>query len=381
MTFTNDFIGQDIVGHNIIFGVDVAACQRIQDNKDECWQALIQELINRLEVDQIRHEELETKYEKLTEKLADSEARNRALTEAAAAQAQQFSQTLKQLRQNQLQIVQSEKMASLGQLVAGVAHEINNPVNFIYGNLSHATEYTEQLMGLLQIYQRHYPQPVAAVTAEMEAIDFEFITEDLPKLLNSMRIGAERIQKIVVSLRNFSRMDEADMKTVDIHEGIESTLMILQNRLKAKPDHSEISIIRDYETLPNIECYAGQLNQVFMNILVNAIDALDEASFKDSNSRTEPGKITIRTSSVDSDWVKIVITDNGPGMTENVHRHIFDPFFTTKPVGKGTGLGMSISYQIITEKHGGILECFSTLGVGTELVIHIPVQLRAPHHR
>ncbi len=371
--------------------LDMAACQQMQEGRDDCWQSLVQGLMQALSTEQNRLQQaiahsqhLEAQNKQLEEKLAESEARNHALMEASTAQAQQFSETLRQLRQNQSKIVQSEKMASLGQLVAGVAHEINNPVNFIYGNLAHATEYTQQLMHLLQLYQQSYPAPDPAIAAEAATIEIDFLMEDLPKLLASMRVGAERIQKIVMSLRNFSRMDEAEMKAVDIHEGIESTLMILQNRLKAKPDHPEIQVIKEYGNLPPVECYAGQLNQVLMNILVNAIDALEEKSSGElgmentqagvPNSPSYAPWIRIRTQCLEGDRIQIVIADNGPGIPETIQRQIFDPFFTTKPVGKGTGMGMSISYQIIAEKHRGSLECDSTPGQGTEFIIQIPVR-------
>ncbi|MCX7596657.1 MAG: ATP-binding protein, partial [Fischerella sp.] len=281
-----------------------------------------------------------------------------------------------ELQRTQAQMVQSEKMSSLGQLVAGVAHEINNPVNFIHGNITHLDEYTRDLLRMILLYQQRHPSNDPQVQALAEEIDLEFLIEDLQKILSSMKIGTERIRNIVLSLRNFSRMDEAEFKIVDIHEGIESTLLILQHRLKDRPEHPEIEIIRDYGNLPPVECYPGQLNQVFMNILVNAIDALDEVNTKRSDRQIEenPGQITIRTSVIDSQWIEIAIADNGPGMPKQVKNRIFDPFFTTKPVGKGTGMGMAISYQIITEKHGGKLECFSTPGKGTEFIIRVPVR-------
>jgi signal transduction histidine kinase len=291
-------------------------------------------------------------------------------------QTAQLSQTLETLRKTQTQLIQTEKISSLGQLVAGIAHEINNPVNFIHGNLTPAREYAEDLLNLIQLYQQEHPQPSAKVRAKTETIDLDFITEDLLKLLGSMKVGADRIRQIVRSLLNFSRLDQAEMKAVDIHEGIESTLMILQHRLKAKPDYPAIEVIKDYGNLPLAECYAGQLNQVFMNLLSNAIDAIEQAKEKSSEPYT--GQITIRTSVSDQDGDRphlvIKIADNGLGIPEAVQSRIFDPFFTTKPVGKGTGLGLSISYQIVVDKHGGTLQCSSEPGQGTEFLIKIPVK-------
>ncbi len=290
-----------------------------------------------------------------------------------------LEQTLQDVHRHQAQLVQTEKMASLGQLVAGVAHEINNPVNFIHGNLSHTDEYAQNLLHLIQLYQKHYPDPAAEIQTEAEAFDLAFVQEDLPKLLASMKIGADRIRQIVLSLRNFSRMDEVGCKAVDIHEGLESTLLILQHRLKARPEHPAIAIIKDYGNLPLVECYPGQLNQVFMNILANAIDVLEEGNAQRTYQEIQanPNQITIRTSVIDSKWVEIAIADNGCGMPKHIQAQIFNPFFTTKPIGKGTGMGMSISYQVITEKHGGQLKCFSTPGKGTEFVIQLLVQQQA----
>ena len=287
----------------------------------------------------------------------------------AQKQAQQIEQTLQQLQKAQSQLVQSEKMSSLGQLVAGVAHEINNPVNFIYGNLIHANNYTEDIISLLKLYEQEYPQPTPEIQEEIEALDLDFLVSDLPKIIKSMMVGAQRIREIVQSLRTFSRLDEAEMKTVDIHEGIESTLMILQHRLKPKQKNQGIEIIKQYGNLPKIVCFPGQLNQVFMNLIANAIDALEEGV----SSQVSTPTITITTKTIQSDRVAIHIADNGTGISAKVRQRLFDPFFTTKPIGVGTGLGLSISYQIVVDRHGGKINCFSEPGQGTEFVIEIPV--------
>lgn len=300
---------------------------------------------------------------------------SRTATVIALTQAKQLEQALQELQRTQAHLVQSEKMSSLGQLVAGVAHEINNPVSFIYGNLTHASGYTQDILKLLDMYRQHYPNSTPKIQEEMESIDLDFLIEDLPKILDSMKVGAERICEIVRSLRSFSRLAEADMKAVDLHEGIDSTLMILQNRLKAQGKYPEIQVIKEYGNLPKVECYAGQLNQVFMNLLTNAIDAIYEQNQKRSLAEIQanPSMIQLRTEVINEQQVAIRITDNGPGMTEQVKQRLFDPFFTTKPVGVGTGLGLSISYQIVVEKHGGKLQCFSEFGQGTEFVIEIPL--------
>ena len=294
-------------------------------------------------------------------------------------QATELEQTLSALQRTQTQLIQTEKMSSLGQLVAGVAHEINNPVNFISGNLTHASHYTQDLIRLVELYDRHYPNPVENIEAEKEEMGLNFLKKDLPKLLDSMKLGSERIRDVVRSLRHFSRLDEADMKPVDIHEGLDSTLLILQNRLQAKAGRPGISLIKEYGNLPRIECYAGQLNQVFMHLLTNAIDALEEGFTVNAIGRGKEGSplshiIEIRTQVMEGEAVAIAIKDNGPGMTEEVRRCIFDPLFTTKTTGKGTGLGLSISHHLVVEKHGGELHCFSEPGQGTEFVIKIPIK-------
>ena len=307
--------------------------------------------------------------------LQQSEARER---EKAA----QLEQALSQLQNSQSQLVQSAKMSSLGQLVAGIAHEINNPINFIHGNITYATQYAQDLLELVKLYQKQFPNLTPDMQRQIQAIDLEFIKEDLPRILSSMQVGTERIYGIVGSLRNFSRLDEAQMKTVDLHEGIDNTLRLLEHRLQAKPGFSIIKVVKEYGNLPEIDCYPGQLNQVFMNILSNAIDALEEnqrhkienGKKPTTNSLALSPTIRIRTEILQPKWVIIRITDNGPGIPEEVQSKLFDPFFTTKPVGEGTGLGLSISYQIVKERHGGLLQCFSELGQGTEFVIKIPLK-------
>ena len=267
-------------------------------------------------------------------------------------------------------------MASLGQLVAGIAHEINNPVGFIHGNLQHANEYTQELMKCLKLYQNNYPQPVPEIQEYLKETEIDFLFEDIPSLFQSMQVGTDRIREIVLSLRNFSRLDEAEVKEVDVHDGIDSTLMILQNRLKPEMNAVQIKIVKDYEILPKVDCYPGPLNQVFMNLLTNAIDALEENNKqrKPQDIKANPSEIQISTSVIDKDWITVSILDNGPGIPPEIQDQIFNPFFTTKPVGKGTGLGLSISYQIITEKHHGKLYFNSTPGQGAEFVLEIPVK-------
>jgi signal transduction histidine kinase len=281
-----------------------------------------------------------------------------------------LQETLQELQRTQAQVIQSEKMSSLGQMVAGVAHEINNPVCFVHGNLEPACEYAQDLIRIIELYQKNYPNPVEEIETEIEAVELDFLKEDFVKLLDSMQNGTERIKDIVLSLRNFSRLDESEFKQVDIHEGIDSTLLILHNRLKSQSNHPEIKIIKEYSSLPKVDCYAGQLNQVFMNILVNAIDALEDEVKK--NPAFIP-QIRVSTEISRNSNIIIRIADNGSGIPASIQSKLFDPFFTTKEVGKGTGLGLSISYQIIVDKHHGKLFCNSSPEKGTEFMIEIPI--------
>ena len=307
----------------------------------------------------------------------------------------QLEDTLRELKYTQAQLIHSEKMSSLGHLVAGVAHEINNPVNFIYGNLTYAGEYVRDLLHMLKIYRRELPEPSPEMAEEMESLDLDFIQDDFPKIVQSMKEGANRIRDIVKSLRTFSRLDESELKFVDIHEGIDSTLMLLERHLQPTLTRPGIEIIKEYGQLPKVECYAGQLNQVFMNLLSNAIDALDMGGdrangngcapesryhkFANGNWRSPIVQPVVPTIYIDTEvisekHISIRIADNGPGMTEDVKTKIFDPFFTTKPVGKGTGLGLSVSYQVVTDKHGGKLTCNSAPNKGSEFIIEIPLE-------
>ena len=404
-----------------MYGVIEILQQAVEQRTSELKKAneqLRHEILERQRAElelQKAHDQLKIQVEERTAQLTQANAQlkqdilERERIEAALRQSEAqlrkqattLKLALKELHSYQSQLIQTEKMSSLGQLVAGVAHEINNPINFVYGNIAYASQYIQDIMHLLELYNHHYPQPVKEILEEAEKIDLNFVKNDLPKLLSSMKVGADRIRDLVLSLRNFSRLDEAEMKSVNLHDGLDSTLLILQNQLKASVGRSEITVIKKYGNLPPVECYAGQLNQVFMNLLSNAIDALEEFRLLNSQSlmgdshhsipsprieiRTgikevrssgyspqsvpQPGETPIAT----LPHAVIRIIDNGCGMTEAVRCRLFDPFFTTKAVGKGTGLGLSISYQIVVKKHGGRIECISAPGQGTEFIVEIPI--------
>ncbi|WP_242059069.1 MULTISPECIES: hybrid sensor histidine kinase/response regulator [Nostoc] len=287
-----------------------------------------------------------------------------------------LSRALKDLQDSQLQLVQTEKMSALGQLVAGVAHEINNPVGFIHGNLGHASVYFQDMVNIISLYQQYYPHPVPEIQEEIAAIDLKYMLADLPNLISSMKEGVQRIRNISTSLRTFSRSDSDRKVYCNIHDGIDSTIMILKHRLKASEDRPDIQVIKDYDNLPELECFIGQLNQVFMNLLANAIDALEESNVGRTYIEIEanPNQVLIQTSlTEDKNHILIRIQDNGVGMSTDVQQKIFDHLFTTKPVGQGTGLGLSIAHQIVVEKHGGTLEVNSTLGKGSEFIIKLPI--------
>ncbi|MGB5970323.1 MAG: response regulator [Spirulinaceae cyanobacterium] len=313
---------------------------------------------------------LHLKVHHLTKKV---EEQNQVLEKRVSERTAELDKTLQELKRAQTHLIQSEKMSSLGQLVAGVAHEINNPTNFIFGNLVHAQEYTQSLLEVLTLYQQEHNQPSPKLAQKMLELDLDFAVEDLPKTIKSMQVGAERIREIVLSLRNFSHMDEAEIKNVDIHEGINNTLMILQNRLKSQQSYANIEVIRDYDQLPAVECYPGQLNQVFMNILANAIDAIEERLGLDNDISEKP-QIRIHTQLINSNWLEVAISDNGIGIKQDLVNKLFNPFFTTKPIGKGTGMGLAISYSIVVEKHGGKIVCYSQPKQGTKVIIKIPLQ-------
>lgn len=319
---------------------------------------------------------------KLTEsQLRQSEARLKNRVKQCEQESEQAKSLLKELQTNQATLIQTEKMLSLRQIVAGIAHEINNPVSFIYGNIDYASCYFKDLMNLVKLYGIHYPQPAPQIQEEVEVIDLDFMRTDLPKLLSSMKVGATRIRQVVLALQKFLTAEQLEMKATDLHEGLESILLILQHRLKATVERPDITVVENYGDLPLVDCYAGQINQVFINLITNAIDALEEST----KIWNQPRCIKISTSVEEikregsdklTSHALIRIADNGPGMSESIDQRIFEECFTTKAVGKGTGLGLLISYQIVVEKHRGLLSYTSQAGKGAEFTVALPLQQR-----
>jgi two-component system, NtrC family, sensor kinase len=335
----------------------------------------IQELEKTVRILQKKLERSEKERSQLEADMATKEF----LLKQVIAQLQEFQQNLEQRSQDleialdslntmQVQLIQSEKMSALGNTVAGIAHEINNPISFIYGNLSYLTEHSQNLLNLINLYHRYFPEPPAEIRLERETIDIQFIEEDLPKIVKSMQVGSQRIRDIVLALRNFAHLDEVGYKSVDIHEGVESTLMVLQPKL------ANIQVIKQYGELPLVNCVAGDLNQVFMNILINAIDAIAQKSSDTTSQQQFVGRISIRTELRSDRQVAVSIADNGIGMQNKVMNKVFDTFFTTKDVGKGTGLGLAIARQIIVEKHQGAIAVNSIPGQSTEFEILLPIE-------
>lgn len=342
--------------------------RQLNPEQRKALQALSRQVITQLElrINLTRVEQTSTKLKGVVKDLQRSN--------------QHLSRTICELRHTQAQLVQSEKMSSLGRLVAGVAHELNNPITFIQGNIPHVQRYIQDLLGLLSLYQLHHPDPNPEIQRQAEAIDFNFLVKDLPKVLSSIQVGTNRIRQLVLSLQNFSRKDLAKKELADIHKGIDDTLLLLRHRLQARTQQASIRVIKEYGNVPTVKCYVGQLNQVFINVLSNAIDALEQASQERSPAEIERHSniIAIRTQVLNQATkgegasIVIRISDNGLGIPKAILGRIFDPFFTTKSVGKGTGLGLSICYEIVVEKHGGTLKCFSKPGKGTEFWIEIP---------
>lgn len=354
-------------------------------------------------------QELQAQNLRLSTEITERQQAENALRQSEAREREKadlLEKTLEQLKRTQAQLIQTEKMSSLGRMIAGVAHELNNPISFIYGNLNFTRQYLQSLLLLLKAYQQSYPNPTPEIEEITSDIDFDFLVEDWPKLMDSMQVGAERIQEIVRSLQIFSRLNESELKPVDIHESIDHTLLILQHRLRSQGAHAAIEVTKNYGQLLPVTCYASQLNQVFMHLLNNAIDALEtqppprvitiSTSLRTENREKEGQGSNLTDTAVktspnpqdasnvatpapspipDRQFLVIRIRDNGPGMSEDVKQRIFDPFFTTKPVGSGMGLGLSISYQIVVEKHRGQLRCVSAPKQGTEVTVEIPIAI------
>lgn len=350
--------------------------QKLRDQNVQMQQEIADREQAQINLEQLASE-LEKRVESRTLELSQANARLQEEVHQRQQIQENLQKSLRDLQHAQTLLIQSEKMSALGQMVAGIAHEINNPVNFICGNINYVRDYAEDILKVLNLYQQHYPEPAPEIASAAEAVELEFIQEDLLKMLNSMRVGGDRIREIILSLRYFSRQEGREMELIDIHEGIDSTLMILQNRLKFKANRPAIEVIKDYDTdLKNVECCGGEINQVFMNILANAIDAIEECSSEKTCEEIveNPYQIRICTKLSNSNTAIIKIYDSGSGISQDLCDRIFDPFFTTKPIGKGTGIGLSISWHIVIEKHGGSLRCCSIPGQGTEFAIELPIR-------
>lgn len=357
-------------------------CQELKKNPQSFFIPVIflsalDDVVDKVKAFQVGGSDYVTKPFQIEEVLSriENQLTIRKLQAQMQAQNQQLQQALNELQKTQAQLIQKEKMIGLAQLVAGVAHEINNPIGFISSNLTPAREYIQELLDLISLYQREYPNSTIPIQEAIKKIDLNFLISDLQQLMNSMQTGVERINNIVLALRIFSRLNESDIKSVDIHEGIDSVLVLLDSRLQSEPTRPAIKVIKDYGTLPMITCYASQLNQVFLNILNNAIDALALGIGKHFPAGNVP-TIWIKTQLVAAEKIEIRIKDNGEGIPENIQSRLFDPFFTTRSVGKGSGLGLLTSYQIINEKHRGQLTCCSLPGYGAEFAIAIPVKIQ-----
>jgi two-component system, NtrC family, sensor kinase len=358
------------------------AQEALQRANDELEQRVIERTTELIRTNERLKQEI-TEHERTEAALRQSKARLKQQADQLQAEKQHATALLEKLQRTQAQLIHTEKMTTLGQVIAGMAHEINNPVGFIYSNLDYAHCYVKDLMRLVALYAKHHPQSVPEIETEKDAIDLNFLMADMPKLLSSMKVGATRLRQIALSLQNFLRTEQTEMKPIDLHEGLDSTLMILRHRLKASEDYPEITVSKEYGPLPMVECFAGQMNQVFMHLLTNAIDVL-QASAATNNTprhiRIITGVENLNQEQAGEDTQETIphavirIIDNGPGMSEEVCRRLFEPFFTTKPAGKGTGLGLSISYQIVVEKHGGQLTCISEPGKGAEFAIVLPVR-------
>ncbi len=371
------------------FIAEVRAIARARDSEISPDHPHLRYILNAASAELLQGlEALATQYQKESEEegiaIAIDREIARAETQAALRQVRFLGEELEKATYNQQQareqLAEAQNMSSLGALIVGVANELNNPLNFICTTLIHAHKYSQDLVDLLRLYQKQYPNPSWVFRRQAQAIEEEMAAEDLPKMLSSLKKSAGRLRQLVVSLRDFSRQEEVNVKPVDINEGLENTLLILQNRLKAENRHPEIVIFKQLSPLPEVECCAAQLNQVFLNLLSNAIDALDEAAdsgkWAGNISGCEPPTIRIRTALEQPDCVTVRIADNGAGMSEAVKERLFEPFFTTKPAGKGIGLGLSLGYEIVVEKHGGAIWCTSESGEGSEFWIEIPIRQR-----